>query len=140
MESGQIHNLLAFLVTQSHLLQTQNRILEVPHQGSHHTNSQANPTKKERFGQNQISSSIPGIRPIDVFLSINSTDWKNTKLIVQILVVHVSMFILSLQCTDFNFSHGTKLLQGSSKASLLKTHPNGLKRQPLSRNGTVNTP
>ena len=97
-------------------------------------------TKQERSGQNQISSSIPGTRPIDVFLSISYTDWKNTKLIVQILVVHVSMLILSLQCTEFNFSHGTKLLQGSAKASLLHTHPNGLKHQPLSQNGTVNTP
>ena len=74
MEGGQIHDLLAFLVTKSHLLQTKSTNLEIPRQESHRTSSQASPTRQEKLGQNQISNASPRTRPIDVFLSMNPRD------------------------------------------------------------------
>ena len=73
-------------------------------------NLQASQAKQERLGQNQISSAIPHTQPIGVFLKTKTNATSSTELIIQILVVHVSMFILALQRTKSNLSHGKELL------------------------------
>ena len=73
-------------------------------------NWQASQAKRERLGQNQISSAIPHTQPIGVFLNTQPNATSSTELIIQILVVHVSMFILALQSTETNLSHGKELL------------------------------
>lgn len=51
-----------------------------------------------------------------------------TMLVVQILVIHVSMLILALECAQLDLAHGAHLLHNASETSLLETQSDTLKR------------
>lgn len=51
-----------------------------------------------------------------------------TVLVVQILVIHVSMLILALECAQLDLAHGAHLLHNASETSLLETQSDTLKR------------
>lgn len=49
-----------------------------------------------------------------------------TVLVVQILVIHVSMLILALECAQLDLAHGAHLLHNASETSLLETQSDTL--------------
>ena len=126
VESGDIHDLLASLLQQHSLL----RITPFPFSnlvgsliiGTGH------PSKPRRSNLGVVESPVPSciLNPsISAYLLMDTIS-DPTELVVQILVVHVSMLILTLECTQFDLAHGTHLLHDASKASLLKTQSDTL--------------